>query len=141
MGRFEEHTTQELEALREEVAARLAATPRFAPGTFQQEWGRCGKANCHCHNEGDPGHGPRYSIMRYESGRAVKRKVPAHLADQAKAQTGVWDAFRSDCAELADIDAELTKRWLDGEAVEAPPGGEAEKGGSGTRTSTASRSS
>jgi hypothetical protein len=130
VGRFEEETAEALVVRREELARGLAGAVDFTPGTLQEEWGRCGKAACHCHEEGDPGHGPRYSLMRYEQGRPVKRKVPARLVEEVRARTGAWAAFKSGCGEIADVNAELSRRWLAGEpsAAEAAPGGQ--RGGS-----------
>jgi hypothetical protein len=132
MPRFEDQTTDTLTRRRGELARGLAAAADFIPGTLQEEWGRCGKPACHCHREGDPGHGPRYSIMRYEQGRSAKRKVPASLADQVRTGTEAWAAFKSACAEIADVNAELSRRWLAGEAgAEAASGGQ--RGGFSTR--------
>jgi hypothetical protein len=129
MTRFEDQTTDMLAARRDDLARGLADAADFTPGTLQEEWGRCGKPACHCHDEDDPGHGPRYSVMRYEQGRPVKRKVPARLAEQARERTEAWAAFKSVCAELADVNAELSRRWLaGGSGAEAAPGGQ--RGGS-----------
>ncbi len=44
-----EHLPDEaLEVLRQEAVARLAGLADFTPGSFQEEWGRCGKPTCHC---------------------------------------------------------------------------------------------
>ncbi|MDR1188318.1 MAG: hypothetical protein LBK95_12840 [Bifidobacteriaceae bacterium] len=132
MARFEDQTTETLTERRNALARGLAGAADFTPGTLQEEWGRCGKPGCRCHQEGDPGHGPRYSLMRYEQGRPVKRKVPARLADQARARTEAWAAFKSACAEIADVNAELSRRWLaGGTAPEAATCGQ--RGGFGPR--------
>jgi hypothetical protein len=131
MSHLDDKPTHALAERRAELAAGLARAADFTPGTLQEEWGRCGKPACHCHKDGDPGHGPRYSIMRYENGRPAKRKVPAHLAEQAKAKTAAWRAFKAACAEIGDINAELTRRWLAG-GLDADAASGGERGGSAT---------
>jgi hypothetical protein len=133
VGRFDDQTTEALAERRDELAAALAAAGDFTPGTLQEEWGRCGKPACHCRQEGDPGHGPRYSLMRYEQGRPVKRKVPARLVGQVRARTQAWAEFKSVCAEVADVNAELSRRWLAGEAPAWGAASGGQKGGSSTR--------
>ena len=125
----------ELTALRTELVASLGESADFTPGTFQAERPRCGKPNCHCATPGDPGHSPRFTVMRYESGRTVKRTVPARLAETVRERVSRWDVFKSLVDRIADINAEISRRLLIGEHVSksgsSPVGGE--KGGCSTK--------
>jgi len=117
----------ELLGRREVLTAELAATGPFTPGSFQVEHVRCGKPSCHCAKDGDPGHGPFYSVARRESGRTMKRRVPVGLLDVVRGRVAAWEAFRDVCDELADVNAEESRRLLLGKlggSVRAP-----EKGG------------
>jgi hypothetical protein len=124
----------ELVALRARLVTRLVETADFTPGTFQVERPRCGKPGCHCGVEGDPGHTPRYTVMRYEAGKTVKRTVPAGLARLMRARVETWGVFKASVDRIADVNTEMSRRMLAGERVgaNASPSGE-KKGGSSTR--------
>lgn len=115
-----------LAGLRREALGRLGQVADFTPGSFQEEWGRCGKPTCHCARPGDRGHGPSYSVVRWEAGRTRKRRVPATMADVIRQRVADWDAFQQVCRDLAEINSEASRRLL----LTARPGPGAEKGGS-----------
>ena len=102
----------ELVQLREVLVSQLDGVADFTPGAFQEEWGRCGKPNCHCHDGGDRGHGPRYSVMRYEGGRPVKRAVPSRLAGVVKARVDRWGVFKSLVDAISSVNTEVSRRLL-----------------------------
>ena len=126
---------KDLKTLRAQLVEQLGGVSDFTPGTFQDEWGRCGKPSCHCHLAGDPGHGPRYSVVRYVAGKTVKRTVPARLVDVVRESVDRWRVFKSITDQIGDINAEMSRRLLVGEHVtrhgSSPVGGE--KGGSSAR--------
>jgi len=120
----------ELAAMRESLVSQLDGVADFTPGAFQEEWGRCGKLNCHCHAPGDPGHGPRYSVMRYEGGRPVKRAVPARLAGAFRERVDRWGVFKSLVDAISSVNSEVSRRLLlAGKADMARPGVSGQKGG------------
>jgi len=108
----------ELAGLRDRLVSLLSDTAVFTPGSFQEEWRRCGKGNCHCAKEGDQGHGPFYSVERWEAGRTRKRRVPASAVLQVKERVAAWGQFQKVCSQLADVNAEESRRLL------LEPGGE-----------------
>jgi hypothetical protein len=122
-----------LEERRQALLDRLDEFQEFTPGSLQEERARrCGKAACHCAKPGDPGHGPRLSVMRYERGRTVRRTVPAALAGVVAERVGRWGEFQAVCAEVADVNQELSVRLLArGRPVpgRGAPGAGVEKGG------------
>ncbi|MDR1441151.1 MAG: hypothetical protein LBJ02_01960 [Bifidobacteriaceae bacterium] len=119
----DQRTDEELAAERRELVAALGGMGDMTPGSFQEEWGRCGKPKCHCAKEGDQGHGPHRSVLRYQGGKTVKRAVPAPLADVFKARVARWDEFNRACARIGDIDWELSVRELGRAKRVAPTGG------------------
>jgi hypothetical protein len=145
MADHKDRTGEGLEAARAELLSRLVVSGPMTPGSFQEEWTRCGKAGCHCAREGDPGHGPYRSVMRYQAGRTVKRAVPAALEEEFRGRVGRWQEFEGACRELADVEWELSARALGrarGGVVDGGPAGPAgEKGGSATRVGRTSRPS
>jgi hypothetical protein len=138
MTDYEDRSDEQLAGERRLLTARLGELADMTPGSFQEEWGRCGKPKCHCAKESDPGHGPHRSVLRYQAGKTVKRAVPARLAEAFKARVSRWDEFEGVCARIADIDWELSLRVIgrakQAPALEAPPVPAGEKGGSPART-------
>lgn len=137
---YQDMSSEELGAERQRLVERLGPLQDFTPGSFQEEWGRCGKAGCHCAREGDPGHGPHRSVLRYHAGRTVKRAVPGGAEAAFRDKVGRWDEFDRACGEIADINWELSMRELarvkQARPVGVPAGGDPKKGGSGRRVST-----
>lgn len=123
-------TAGRLARLRDALLAELGEAAVFTPGSFQEEWRRCGKKNCHCARDGDKGHGPFYSVERWEAGRARKKRVPAGLAGQVRARVAAWDRFQRVCARIADVNAEESRRLLLDQDVR--PAAVGQKGGSAT---------
>lgn len=105
-------TPDQLTELRDQLLAELDQTAVFTPGSFQEEWRRCGKPNCHCAKPDDKGHGPFYSVERWQGGRTRKQKVPVALVEQVRDRVAAWDKFQQVCARIADINAEESKRLL-----------------------------
>ena len=102
----------ELTRVRRRLSALLMRLVDFTPASLHQEWRRCGKPGCSCARPDDPGHGPRYKLVRREGGRVVTWQVPAGLAEEYRARTHRWKQFQRVCAQLADVNAELDRRRL-----------------------------
>ncbi|HVT15319.1 MAG TPA: DUF6788 family protein, partial [Thermoanaerobaculia bacterium] len=64
---------EELEKKRDGLRAKLAATGEMRPGSLVGRYRRCGKASCHCAEEGAQGHGPSWSLTRVVDGKTVTR--------------------------------------------------------------------
>jgi hypothetical protein len=126
MGDIETLPDEALDRLRQEAVAKLAGLADFTPGSFQVEWGRCGKPACHCAKPGDRGHGPSYSVMRWEAGRSRKRRVPVPMAEVIRQRVATWDEFQRVCRDLAEVNTEASRRLL----LAGRPAAGAEKGGS-----------
>src|ERR1039458_10539011 len=54
----------ELQQRREATAQQIAQLGDFRPGSITNTSGRCGKPSCHCHQAGQPGHGPNLRLDR-----------------------------------------------------------------------------
>src|SRR5580658_10832406 len=92
-------TLVHLESRRTAVQSQIAQLGDMRSGSITGTGGRCGNPNCHCHREGDPGHGPYYRLTRKVNGKTVTETFssPASLA---KAQREV--AERQRFRELSD---------------------------------------
>jgi hypothetical protein len=66
---------QDLESRRAELAKQFARLGDLRSGSISNTSGRCGKPNCHCHQPGQPVHGPNprltYKVDGERLGRAV----------------------------------------------------------------------
>lgn len=109
---WEQWTDGELDAERRRVAEGLAGLADFTPASLHEEWRRCGKPTCRCAREGDPGHGPRHTLVRRQEGRVVTRQVPAGMVAEFEVRTGRWAEFQAACGRLAEVNAELDRRRL-----------------------------
>ena len=138
MTGLESWTDEELERARRRVADSLPGLADFTPASLHEEWRRCGKPNCRCARDGDPGHGPRHTLVRREDGRVVTRQVPAGMVAEFAARTAGWAQFQAACAQLAGINAELDRRRLR-RGVGVRPATAAEKGGPGSSRPTSPR--
>ena len=52
----------DLEGRRASVQSQIAQLGDMRSGSITGTGGCCGNPNCHCHREGDPGHGPYYRV-------------------------------------------------------------------------------
>src|SRR6266704_5306572 len=93
-----EPSLPELEAERDLLYARLAATGDFRRGSVSKNYRKCGKPNCACAQPGHPGHGPRFLWTRSEGRRkrigrqlevGVVEKVRREMARQVVVTAGV----------------------------------------------------
>ena len=72
----------ELENRRATVQAQIAQLGDMRAGSITGTGGRCGNPNCHCHKDGDAGHGPYYRLTRKVNGKTITEMFssPARLA-------------------------------------------------------------
>ena len=74
-----------LEQRRVAITNQIAALGDLRCGSITSTTGRCGKANCHCHLPGNPGHGPNLRLTYKLNGKSVTQSLP-HQAAARKAQ-------------------------------------------------------
>jgi hypothetical protein len=82
----------DLEQRREVIAQRIAELGDLRPGSITSTSGRCGKTECHCHQTGQPGHGPNFRLTYKVDRKTISEALPTPAAIQ-KAQREV-DEFR-----------------------------------------------
>lgn len=126
---FEQWSDSELDAERCRLADSLAGLSDFTPASLHEEWRRCGKPTCRCAKPGDPGHGPRHTLVRRQAGRVVTRQVPAGMVTEYQERTGRWAEFQAACGRLAEVNAEVDRRRLLSRTPAGRPAAGAEKGG------------
>ena len=61
----------ELEKQRSAILRQVADLGDFRSGSITAITARCGKPTCHCHQPGNPGHGPNFRLTRKVKGKTV----------------------------------------------------------------------
>jgi hypothetical protein len=128
---------QELRQRRDAIRDEIATLGDLRPGSLVGRYRRCGKPTCHCAAEGDPGHGPSWSLTRAVKGRTVTRVIPAAAVEVTRAQVAEHRRLRRLSGELVEVSEALCDALL-----AAPAGVEGvERGGSGAPSRRGSRPS
>jgi hypothetical protein len=117
---------EELERKRDGLRAKLAATGEMRPGSLVGRYRRCGKASCHCAEEGAQGHGPSWSLTRVVDGKTVTRIIPESAVELTRQQIAEYRAFRGLGREFVEVNEQLCDQRLAAERART----EGEKGGS-----------
>jgi hypothetical protein len=107
----------DLEARRAAVQTQIVQLGDMRSGSITGTRGRCGNPSCHCHQNGDPGHGPYYRLTRKVNGKTVTETFssPASLA-KAQREVAECQRFR----ELGDQLLEVNERVCQLRPVEEP---------------------
>jgi hypothetical protein len=97
-----------LESRRAAVQLQIAQLGDMRPGSITATSGRCGNLNCHCHRDGDPGHGPYYRLTRKRQGKTITETFssPASLA-KAQREVAECQRFRVLGEELLDVNEQI----------------------------------
>jgi hypothetical protein len=74
-----------LETRRSELLRSIGDLNDMRPGSIVGAVFRCGKPNCHCAREDDPGHGPNMRLTYKSGGKTVTEALPT-LAAVRKAE-------------------------------------------------------
>jgi hypothetical protein len=98
----------DLESRRTAVQSQIAQLGDMRSGSITGTGGRCGNPNCHCHQAGDPGHGPYYRLTRKVNGKTFTETFPSP-ASLSKAQREVAERqrFRDLSDQLLDVNEQI----------------------------------
>ena len=94
-------------ARRDRARERFATLRDSRPGTLVENYRKCGKPNCHCAREGDPGHGPSYVLARSVGGEKRAVRVRGEELDETRRLVDEYRRFRELSAELLDASEAL----------------------------------
>jgi hypothetical protein len=83
----------DLEFRRSEIVKQLARLGDLRSGSISNTSGRCGKPNCHCHQPGQPVHGPNVRLTYKEQGKSITESLPTPAA-QKKAEREIAEFRR-----------------------------------------------
>jgi hypothetical protein len=103
-------TLPSLEQQRSQVLTEILALGDFRSGSITAISGRCGKPNCHCHQSGQPGHGPNYRLTRKVDGKTVSETFssPAELR-KAQREVEAFHRFRELSRQLLGINEKICR--------------------------------
>lgn len=98
----------ELEDRRAAIQSQITQLGDMRSGCITETGGRCGNPRCHCHRDGDPGHGPYYRLTRKVEGKTVTETFssPASLA-KAQREVAECQQFRKLGDQLLDVNEQI----------------------------------
>jgi hypothetical protein len=107
----------DLELRRERLAQRIAELGDLRPGSITGTSGRCGKPECHCHQPGQPGHGPNFRLTYKVDGKTISQALSTPAAIQkAEREVEEFRKFQQLTREFLGTNAEICRmRPLDEE--------------------------
>jgi len=97
-----------LEQHRSSILIQILELGDLRSGSITAINGRCGKPNCHCHQPGQPGHGPNFRLTRKIEGKTVSESFSS-AAELRKAQREVeaFHRFRQLSLELLEVNEKI----------------------------------
>lgn len=97
-----------LENERAQVVQEIAGLGDFRRGSITSIAGRCGKANCRCHQPGQPGHGPNFRLTRKVQGKTVSETFssPAALR-KAQREVAEFHKFQALSETLVEVNEKI----------------------------------
>jgi hypothetical protein len=110
-------TLPRLENQRGQVVQEIARLGDFRRGSITSITGRCGKANCRCHQPGHPGHGPNFRLTRKVRGKTVSETFssPAALR-KAQREVAEFHKFQALSQALVEVNERICQlRPVEGE--------------------------
>ena len=110
-------TLSQLEKQRGQVVHEIAGLGDFRRGSITGITGRCGKANCRCHQPGHPGHGPNFRLTRKVQGKTVSETFssPAALR-KAQREVAEFHKFQALSQTLVEVNEKICQlRPMEGE--------------------------
>ena len=93
-----------------EVVKRYHLPDDLLPGCLTQTHRRCGRSNCRCAAEGDPGHPIWFLTFMSEGKRRVER-IPFEWVEDVDRQVNAGRAVQHDIQSMLASNAELLVLW------------------------------
>ncbi len=99
-----------LEQQRSNILKQIVELGDLRSGSITAINGRCGKPNCHCHQPGQPGHGPNLRLTRKVNGKTVSESFSS-AAELRKAQREVeaFHRFRQLSQEFLEVSEKICR--------------------------------
>jgi hypothetical protein len=99
---------QDLESRRAELVKQFARLDDLRSGSISNTSGRCGKPNCHCHQPGQPVHGPNPRLTYKVQSKTVTESLPNPTAQKkAEREIAEFRRFEKLIREFLEINAKI----------------------------------
>lgn len=99
------------ERKRERLLGQLPDLGHILRGSLVTRYRRCGRTNCHCASDGDPGHGPAYYLMvTIAPGKTAQVYVPKEQKDEVEAWLANFQRARQKLDEISTLNRTLLKQ-------------------------------
>ena len=100
----------DFEQRRREIAQQIAQLGDLRAGSVTSTSGRCGKPSCHCHQPGQPSHGPNLRLTYKVGGKSVSQSLPSPAAiHKAEREVAEFRKFQQLSREFVDTNAEICR--------------------------------
>lgn len=101
-----------LQQQRERILAELAALGEMRPGSLVHRYMKCSTPSCRCRQQGDPGHGPYFVLVRDVGGKRTSRSLSKAAAAAVQPQLDEYQRFRRLTAALVEVSEQLADARL-----------------------------
>lgn len=102
------HTLAEWEQRREAIAEQIAQLGDLRPGSVSSTSGRCGKPDCHCHQPGQPGHGPNFRLTYKVKAKSISESLPTPAAiHKAEREVAEFRKFQQLSREFVQTNTQI----------------------------------
>ena len=100
-----------LERQRETLLDQIHALGDFRPGSITATTGRCGNPRCHCHQPGDPGHGPNFRLTFKDHGKTVTESFTNEAARRkVEREIAAFRQWQQLSRELVELNTKICQR-------------------------------
>ena len=101
---------QDLESRRTELVKQFARLGDLRSGSITNTSGHCGKPNCHCHQPGQPVHGPNVRLTYKVQGKTVTESLPSPAAQKrTQQQIAEFRHFEQLIHEFTEVNAKICR--------------------------------
>src|SRR5580698_8790722 len=107
---FMSDSLQDLESRRADLVRQIAGLGDLRSGSISDTSGRCGKANCRCHQPGNPVHGPNPRLTFKDQGKTVTESLPPPAArKKAEREIAEFRHFEQLIRAFIEVNAKICR--------------------------------
>lgn len=100
-----------LESRRSELLLAFTQLNDMRPGSIVGAVWRCGKPNCHCARDSDPGHRPKLRLTYKTRGKTVTEALPNPAAvRKAEQEIAEFRKYQQLCQELVEVSEQICQQ-------------------------------
>ncbi len=98
---------QELQNHVNELIQQLSDLKPFRQGSLTARYHKCGKDYCHCAKEGDPGHGPYWTLSRAVKGKNIAKTIRSDSVELTKQQIARFHEFQTIVDQIKETNIKI----------------------------------